>query len=166
MSKRRRQDNADMSGPDQVMLRAIDARMRRALRPGKVIIAALLMVIVGLGFVAGQLEYYHFTHPTANAIVANAVANCNANNAYRTDQTSIWQAFLALQAQESKDTGKQLTALIAVLANGNAAEIAQIRAILKTSGAVNAADERQFVLKVMHVNQSRNCVAANRVGGF
>lgn len=163
--QQRQQDDEDMSGENRLMLRAIDMRMRRALRPGKAIIGVLAAVIVGLAFVAGQLEYYHFTHPTTNALVANSIKNCQGNNAYRVDQTGIWQAYLAFQAQESKDTGKQLTALISVLANGNPAEIAQIRAILKTSGAVNTADQNAFILKVMAVNQPRNCVAANQVTG-
>lgn len=163
--QQRQQDDEDMSGENRLMLRAIDMRMRRALRPGKAIIGVLAAVIVGLAFVAGQLEYYHFTHPTANTIVANAVANCKANNAYRADQTGIWQAYLGLQAQESKDTGKELTALISVLADGNPAKVAQIRAILKSSGATDTTDQNAFILKVMAVNQPRNCVAANQVTG-
>lgn len=163
--KQQRQDDADMSGPDSIMLRAIDARMRRALRPAKAIIAFLIVVAIGLGFIGGQLEYYHFTHPTANAIVANATANCNSNNAYRADQTKIWNAYLALQAQEGRDTGKELTALISVLANGNPKEIAAIRAILATSNTTDIADQDAFIKQVMHVNSPRNCVAANNVNG-
>lgn len=154
-----------MSGDNRVMLRAIDARMRRALLPAKAIIAFLIIMFLALAFIGGQLEYYHFTHPTANQIVANSTANCEANNAYRADQTGIWNAYLALQAQEGKDTSKELTALITVLANGNPKEIAAIRAILATSSTTDTTDQNAFIQKVMAVNSPRNCVAANNVNG-
>lgn len=155
----------DKEVADNPMLKAIDVRMRRALKPAKVVIALLITLIIGLGFVAGQLEYYHFTHPTANAIVNNSIQNCDSNNGYRTGQTQIWQAYLALQAKESTDTATELTALIAVLSDNNPAKIATIRSILVSSAKTDKTDQDAFMTKVMSVNAPRNCVAANQVTG-
>lgn len=144
---------------DNPMLRAIDARMRRALRPAKFIIGLLIILAIGLVGVAAQLEYYHFTHPTANAIQAENIANCDGNNTYRADQTLIWKSYLELQAKESQDTSAELAALINTLANGNKAEIAQIESILATSGAKDATDQAAFVAQVAATNQPRDCQA-------
>lgn len=147
------------------MMRALEARLRRALRPGKIVVRLLVLVIVALCLVIAQLEYYHFAHPTTNRIVANGIANCQANNAYRAAQTMIWQSYNQLQATKAQHDAVELTKLITVLADGDQKKIAAIKSILTTTAGSDAADTAAFLRGVALTNAPRDCTAANQVPG-
>lgn len=81
---RRHKDAPDDGLSDSPMMQAIDARLRRALRPGKVIlwvlsgvIVVLLVAISGLGVVAAQ------NASNASGLRADAIAGCESGNAQR-----------------------------------------------------------------------------------
>lgn len=147
------------------MMRALEARLRRALRPGKRVMVLLVGVIIALCLVIAQLEYYHFAHPTTNKIVANGIANCQANNTYRAAQTMIWQSYNDLQATKAKHDGAELAKLILVLADGDPKKVAAIKAILATTANSDAVDTANFLRGVALTNAPRNCAAANQVPG-
>lgn len=140
---------------DSVMMRAVDSRIRRLLRPSRRLLA---LVLVGLlASFAGIGIGVWLSQTTTDAIRNNQITGCTDSNAYRAGQTQTWKDYLALQAAETRANAGATAELIALLAKSDPAEIKNINVLLGRAAASNKALEAQFIEKVERRDTGRVC---------
>lgn len=140
---------------DKSVARLIKQAARNKLwnRINSAVAAGLIVVVAGVGWTLFR------QHSDDVALRNDSISSCSSGNSFRSGQVEIWEKNYALQAAESKATASLLTQLIAVLAQHDPTEIAQIDSILKQSAGDQAAEIASFLKYVSQVDATHDCNA-------